>query len=153
MKEWIQTAKKSFQKEVTSPISGRTFTIRKLLATDLLQAGLTPVIDMSKEKPPQVDSDNKTLAEAQAIQWLASMHDKFSITQTRYVIENGVVDPKVVYTGEPADDNAVKAAWISEDESWLYLEIVCFSGINEPEQRAKLDLILKNASGSEQSTH
>lgn len=149
MRDWAKAAQASAQKTVTSPLTQRDFVIRKLTSSELMEAGINPLIPT--EKPEK--HENEAMAQAAALAWLASNSDKVTLAQTRHVLLNGIVEPKVVYGDEAAvPEGSVHVRWIAEDEDWLHLSVLEFSGHSTPEQRQKLRNLLKNDHGSETST-
>src|SRR4051812_23936533 len=116
---WINELKAKSRKVVTSPVSGHDFTIRKLTNTQITEAGLSAIIPV--EPPKDV---------AASLLSMARQADQLLIAQTRHVVENGAVVPKVTYGSEDnLPEGTVHASWISEDEHWLFLTIMEFSGI------------------------
>jgi hypothetical protein len=143
MVDWVKRAREDAKKTITSPITQRDFIIRKLTSSELVEAGMSPLISEEKPKVPENNLE--------AMAWMASHGDKVALAQTRHVLTQGVVEPKVVYGDEsavPADGSAVHARWICEDETWLFISILEFSGISNEENREKLKEIIKNVNGS-----
>jgi len=142
---WLKDIKAKSRKTVVSPISERDYEIRKLTSSEVMQANLSPVIGTLPDKD---------ITETQALAWLAGQKDNIAASSTRYVLQKGVTSCQIVYEDDDdkVPEGAVNARWISDDERWLYLEVLAFSGIIEDAARAELDSYRKNAIGSEPST-
>ena len=138
MSNWITDLKAKSRTTVTSPISGHEFVIRKLTNTQLMEAGLSAIIMMDEPK--------------QSLIGMSKQADQAIIAQTRYVVSNGCVLPPVTYGDEASvPEGTVHATWISEDERWLFLTILEFSGIANGKAQKELKDYTKNAHGSEAS--
>ncbi len=150
MSDWIKTAKSSSQIRIVSPRSQRDFTIRKLSSSELLEAGITPLIN-ADNKPNKIE--DPAAANAAALAWLAMNSDRVTLAQTRHVLLNGVVTPKLVYEEAAVnDEETVCVRWISEDEEWLYLSVLEFSGHSSEAHKQRMAELLKNENGSGLST-
>lgn len=139
MSNWITDLKAKSRTTIKSPISGHEFVIRKLTNTQLMEAGMSAIIAVDEPK--------------QSLIGMAKQADQAIIAQTRYVVSNGCVTPKVTYGDEDkVADGEVHATWISEDERWLFLAILDFSGIANEKAQKELKDYTKNAPGSEALT-
>jgi hypothetical protein len=131
------------RRQVVGPSTGTVFTIRKLTRTELSAAGLSVIIPVDN---PRKDATTDLLA-------MARQGEEIVIAQTRHALENGVVEPRVVYGPEAeTPEGAVHASWIAEDERLLFLSIMEFSGIANEQATKELKEYTKNAPGSEPST-
>lgn len=146
MSTWIKEIREKNRKTVTSPISGRDYIIRKITQSEIWQAGFTPII------PPSTEG-KKPLSDVEALAWLAQQKDVLTASYMKAGVSLGCAVPTVVYGDEnEVPEGAVHARWIAEDERWLYLEVITFSGIADEQAKKELETYLKNENGSESST-
>ena len=130
------------RKTITSSTTGTPYTIRKLTRTELTEAGLSVILP--------VDTPKGT---TESVLALARQGEQVTIAQTRYALEKGVVSPRIVYGDESSvPEGDVHASWIAEDERFLFLSVMEFSGIASEQAIKELQAYTKNAPGSESLT-
>src|SRR5262245_722715 len=145
----VQEIRQASRKEITSTITGYSYTIRKLSQFDIVEAQLNLMLTIKKEKAEELG-----LASKNGNHLLDVEEQRRQIHIERWVVQHGTVAPRIFFGSEeetPQDDATVHVNWIASDEAFLFSEIMSFAGINESATRALNDY-LKNRIGSDSST-
>ena len=142
MTSTIQMLKDRSRKEVVSPFTEASYTIKRLSQMEYTRIQLTPILGIVQEEEP---------TEKETLQYLLQRGIK-TIEIMRWTLENGVVQPKLFFGDEAAaPPDTAHADWLGPDQPWLFTEILKFSGLDD-ESQATLSDFLKNGHGSARST-
>lgn len=132
----IESLRASASKTITSPITGNTYRVRKIGHIEFNRARIAPIL-------PAADTQAETAASLEETPFLLRVLDS-----TQSVLESGAG----IFFGLESEtpEGRIHSSWIAGDEGWLSDEILKFSGLDIESQK-KLDDLLKNRNGSEQS--
>ena len=138
----VSELKARSRKTITSQHTGMVYRIRSLSQIEFTRAQLTALMPAAVPvAPTEREAQDMLLQGGQRI--LAAM---------QWVIEHGVVDPKIRYCEEDQlEEGQVHSTWIGQDEGLLYSEILQLSGLDDESQKS-LENFLKNRNGSEPTT-
>lgn len=134
----ITELKNKSRKEVPSPFTGMTYTIRSVSQIEFSRVQLEGILPA--DKPADTEKEFNARVAASALR---------HVTLMQWALERAVVNPRVNYGPEDkVGDGEVHASWIAQDEAFLYSEILKHSGLDDEAQAALQDF-LKNPKGSE----
>lgn len=130
------------EKDITSPITGLVYKIRKINVVDFIASGPLPLAEWAKGKEQEEIEQAVSLAAAEAMQQDPGLFTKLSDC----LLAMGMVTPKVVIAEEAADDEVFPED-LGDDQNWLVGEIMHFCGLLNDEQAGSFRRSILAAAG------
>jgi hypothetical protein len=117
------------ERDITSPITGDKYRIRKIDVVDFLVNGPLPLVEWVKGKAEDEIEQGIRQAATEAMEQNPGLIPKLNDT----LLVQGVVAPRVVLGPECSDDECVPED-LGDDKQWLICEIMHFNGLLSDEQ-------------------
>lgn len=139
----LQTMRQASRKEVTSPLSGETYLIRKLAFGELTEANLNAILDSIKE-----NGEEPKLEGLRAV----ALSNKMELESRRHVLTKSVLAPRIFFGDEDkTPDGEAHILWLGQDAIWLSEAIMQFSELDK-ESVERIEVLIKNALSSKSPT-
>jgi hypothetical protein len=131
----VRSLKDAARREITGPITGEKYLIRKLSAHEVMEANLNAIIGSM--------NGNGQSPEIEGLMAVATAN-KMELSAARHVLEHGVISPKIFFGDEDATpEDQVHIRWLGQEPNWLTVEILKFSG-HDDDSRKRMAELIKN---------
>ena len=131
----LEELKARSRSSVVSKFTGMTYAIRSLSQIEFSRAQLNAILPAAKPTEKEIDAALLQVGHR-------------TLNTMQWVLEHGVVEPRIVFGDREPIDGEAHASWLGQDEAFLYEQILKLSGLDDESQKA-LESFLKNRNGSE----